>query len=103
MSETFNFITEEGEQDNRDVLVYALSTCGFCRSALNFLRKNNIHFKYIYVDKQSQDIKKEIMDHLRTEYEGKFEKIGFPFCILDDGEEIIVGFTEEKWKKALLD
>ena len=60
MHKDLDFIIESGTKKPADITVYALSTCGFCRSALNFLRENDIAFKYIYVDKQSSQVKVQI-------------------------------------------
>jgi glutaredoxin len=39
-----------GINNNRKVLVYALSTCGWCKQAKNFLKTNGIEYEYIDVD-----------------------------------------------------
>ncbi|MEA2070362.1 MAG: glutaredoxin family protein, partial [Asgard group archaeon] len=101
MHENLEFTHEKGSNKPADITVYALSTCGFCRRALQFLRKNDIDFKYIYVDKQDSSVRIKIKRDLSETY--KDHRLGFPFCVIDEGEDIIVGFTEEKWKKALLD
>ncbi|MFW9923387.1 MAG: glutaredoxin family protein [Candidatus Thorarchaeota archaeon] len=89
---------EEGEFDIADITVYALSTCGFCRSALAFLRENKIKFKYIYVDLQNPDIRNGIKQDLRDKFD---ERIGFPFVVIN-GKETLVGFREDTWKEKFL-
>ena len=99
MHEDLDFTVEKGKNKPADITVYALSTCGFCRSALQFLRENDIAFKYIYVDKQSSQVKVQIKKDLRDNFE---ERLGFPYCVINGGEKIMVGFREEKWKEAFL-
>ena len=97
MLEELDFTMEDGEKNPCDITVYALSTCGFCKKGLAFLRNNNLKFKYIYVDQMAQDLrmrtKKEISDRYK-------ERIGFPFVVIDNGDKILVGFKEEKWKET---
>ena len=99
MHEDLDFTVEKGKNKPADITVYALSTCGFCRSALQFLRDNDIAFKYIYVDKQDSQVKVQIKKDLRDNFE---ERLGFPFCVINGGEKVMVGFREEKWQEAFL-
>ena len=95
MHEDLEFTSEVGKNNSHEVIVYALSTCGFCKRALNFLRKNSIEFRYIYVDKLERDVKEKIKNDLKAKYE---TRVGFPFMILDG--KAIVGFIEDRWKDA---
>ncbi len=99
MHEDLDFVIESGTKKPADITIYALSTCGFCRSALNFLRENDIAFKYIYVDKQSSQVKVQIKKDLRDNFE---ERLGFPYSVINGGEKVMVGFKTEKWEKAFL-
>jgi glutaredoxin len=85
---------EDGQKKDHKVVVYALSTCGFCRRGLAFLRDNSIEFDYIYMDKISYETKSELKDALSEKYK---ERVAFPFIVIDDAE-CLVGFNEEKWK-----
>lgn len=92
------FISEPGKVNKGDVKVFALSTCAFCRKALNFLRENSITFSYIYIDKYDPDTKRKIKDDLKEKYN---KDVGFPFLILN-GTDVTVGFREEEYKKLFL-
>lgn len=98
MLDDLEYVHEDGKLALGDITIYALSTCGFCRSALAFMRENKIKFKYIYVDLQDNDTKSRIKQELRDHFE---ERIGFPFCVIDE-KECMVGFTESKWKERFL-
>ncbi|MBK5113647.1 MAG: glutaredoxin family protein [Candidatus Heimdallarchaeota archaeon] len=100
MHENLEFVNEEGEKNPCDIQVYALSTCGFCKRGLEFLRKNNLTFRYIYVDLQKPDSRMKIKRDLREKFE---ERLGFPFVVIDGGDKVLVGYVEEKWKEAFLD
>ena len=61
--ENLDFEYEEGKKPPRELTLFALSTCGFCKSALRFLRRNQVAFKYLYLDKLELDTKKEVKQH----------------------------------------
>jgi len=93
------FIKEEGIKKKGEIIVYALSTCAFCKKALKFLRENSISFSYVYVDEFDHDKKNQIKHELKEKYK---KDIGFPFLILDD-TTVIIGFTEDEYKKKFID
>ncbi len=93
------FIKEEGERQKGEIIIYALSTCAFCKKALKFLRENSITFSYVYIDEFDYDKKTKIKNELKEKYK---KDIGFPFLILD-GTNIIIGFTEDDYKKTFID
>ncbi|NHJ48791.1 MAG: glutaredoxin family protein [Asgard group archaeon] len=99
MHENLEFITEKGDKTPCDIQIYALSTCGFCKRGLEFLRKNSITFRYIYVDQLDKDLRYRIKRELLDKFD---ERIAFPYVLVDKGEKVIVGFTEDKWKDAFL-
>ena len=94
-----SFIKEEGSHNKGEIVVFALSTCAFCKKALKFLRENSITFSYVYVDEYDHDRKSEIKHNLKEKYN---KDIGFPFLILN-GTKIIVGYTEDEYKKNFLE
>ncbi|MHA1743208.1 MAG: glutaredoxin family protein, partial [Candidatus Heimdallarchaeota archaeon] len=69
MDENLEFAKVEGEKKPCDIQIYALSTCGFCRRALAFLRNNKITFRYIYVDQLSYDLRQKIKRNLMAKFE----------------------------------
>ena len=100
MHEDLDFTVVEGEKKPYDITVYALSTCGFCKRALAFLREHKIAFKFLYVDKLSSNMKIQVKKDLRDNFE---ERLGFPFTVLNGGEQVMVGFREENWIDAFLE
>lgn len=97
MNEHIQFTNENGTHDAHDVVVYALSTCGFCKRGLAFLRSNSVKFRYVYVDLLDNDAKQELKDSLSKKFN---DRIAYPFIVVDDVKSC-VGFTEEKWKEML--
>ncbi len=97
MSYTLNFTTVEGENNPGDITVYALSTCGFCKRALQFLRDHSITFRYVYVDLLPFEVKQELKNDLK---EKAGRNVGFPFAIINDNKYLI-GFKENEWREEL--
>lgn len=91
------FCPVEGTVDRGEISVYALSTCGFCKRALAFLRNHSIKFRFIYVDdlpiEEKEDIKAELFNRFN-------QQVRFPFMVIN-GERCVVGFTEDEWKEFL--
>jgi len=97
MSYTLEFTTVEGEKNPADLTVYALSTCGFCKRALQFLREHSITFRYVYVDLLPFEVKQELKNDLK---EKAGRKVGFPFVIVNN-DKYLIGFTEDEWRREL--
>ena len=95
--ETLEFTNEEGTNSEHDVKIFALSTCGFCKACLRFLRENSVAFKYVYFDLLDPDTKDGVKNELTEKYN---ERIMFPFVIIDE-EHVVVGFKDEELKKML--
>ncbi|GAB4329026.1 MAG: glutaredoxin family protein [Promethearchaeota archaeon] len=95
--ESIDFTKVEGDHGEKDLVVYALSTCGFCRRGLQFLRDHSFAFRYVYVDQLDFDTKQFLKDRLRERFN---QRVLFPFLVIDD-REAVVGFVEETWKRKL--
>ena len=91
------FKDEKGTINKGDIKVFALSTCAFCKKALNYLREKSITFSFIYIDELAPEIKQKVKNDLREKYK---KEVAFPFLILND-TIVIVGFKENEYKKHL--
>lgn len=79
-----------------DVLLYALSTCGWCRKTKNLLDELGVEYDYIYVDLLDSYAKKEALEVVRAcNPEGTF-----PTMVIN-GHECIAGYQPEKTREAL--
>jgi glutaredoxin 3 len=72
------------------VLIYTTPTCGFCKMAKAFFKKNNIEF-------EEKDVTTD--DKFQKEMIEKSGQMGVPVIIIDD--KIIVGFEQGEVSKAL--
>jgi glutaredoxin len=83
--------------ENRgDVLVYALSTCGWCRKTKNYLNELGVAYDYIDVDLVDQDDEDFVMTEI-----SKFSKQGsFPTIVINN-QDCIVGYNPDRLKELL--
>ena len=80
----------EGTDKGR-VVLYALSTCQWCRKVKDLLKELGIDFYYVDVDLTGESEREEIIEEIKRYNPA----CSFPTLILDDGNSII-GFDEEK-------
>lgn len=85
------------EGENRGALMlYALSTCGWCRKTKALLRELNVAFDYEDVDLLDKNESERAMAEVR-----KWNPAcSFPSLLIDN-KQCIVGFQEEKIREAL--
>jgi glutaredoxin len=77
------------------VLLYALSTCGWCAKTKELLKQLGVEFSYQYVDLLEKDEMKRVFD----EVERWNPKCSFPTVVIND-TMTIVGFQEAEIRKA---
>jgi glutaredoxin-like protein NrdH len=79
-----------------DVMLYALSTCGWCRKTKELLKELGVGFSYTDVDILTGDEKQAIVDEVK-----KWNpSCSFPTLVIN-GSNCIVGFKEDEIKDAL--
>ncbi|KAB2944803.1 MAG: glutaredoxin [Candidatus Methanoperedens nitroreducens] len=75
--------------------LYTLSTCVHCRATKRFLKKNGIEYDYVDVDKLSGKERENIISEMMK----ISPDVRFPTIII--GDEVIIGFREDKIREAL--
>lgn len=77
------------------IKLYTLSTCSHCNRTKRFFKENGFDMEYTDVDLLTGAERERVMDEVRK----LNPECSFPtICI---GDVIIIGFHEEKLKKAL--
>ena len=77
------------------VMLYALSTCGWCKRTKELLRELGIEFDYTYVDLLEGKEQDEAMNTVE-----RFNPSGsFPTLVIND-KKSIVGFKEQEIREA---
>ncbi len=81
-----------------DVRVFAISTCAFCKKAIDYLSSNNVEFRFIHLD-TAVDL--ETKRTVKTIIRQKTDQVPvWPLLMVDD-KVVQTGFLEEQWAGAL--
>jgi glutaredoxin-like protein NrdH len=95
-SEKMQLSKVSGKNSKHKVLVYALSTCVWCKMTKQFLKDNGIEFEYVDVDLCDEKDREKI----RQEIQRKGGSLSYPTIIVDDNV-VITGFRKDQLKEAL--
>jgi len=90
------FSKVQGKQTKHKVVLYALSTCVWCKMTKQFLKDNEVEFDYIDVDLCQEEDKQKIREHIQS----KGGPLSYPTTIVDDNV-VITGFRKDKLKEVL--
>lgn len=82
--------------EKQKIRLYTLSTCSHCNRTKRFFKENGIEMDFIDVDLLSGAERERIMSEVRR----LNPDCSFPTICIDD-HQVLVGFNEEKLKKAL--
>ncbi|MDH5481834.1 MAG: glutaredoxin family protein [Candidatus Bathyarchaeota archaeon] len=85
-----------GKNNKHTILLYALSTCAWCKMAKQFLKDKNLEFEYVDVDLCNDEDKEEIRKHILS----KGGVLSYPTMIIDD-KILITGFRKDKLQEIL--
>ena len=91
-----NYIAVNGKTNAGNVLLYALSTCVWCKKTRKLLDSLDINYSYIYVDLLEGEDLAQVERNI-TEVN---PQISFPTIVIN-GKTVITGFDEEKIVKEL--
>lgn len=87
--------TVSGSKQDHKVMVYTLSTCGWCKKMKALLKDLDVEYTYADIDQTSGEEGKKVREDLR-----KYNpRSSAPTLVVDDGKEVIVGFDEEKVRR----
>ncbi len=79
----------------KNVFIYALSTCPYCRMTKKYLTENNVPYEFVDVDLLTGEEKQSTVDEVKALSGGT----SFPVIKVDD--EVIVGFNKVRLKELL--
>jgi glutaredoxin len=85
-----------GKNSKHKVLLYALSTCAWCKLTKSFLKENDVEYDYVDVDLCSEEDKEKIKKDILK----RGGSLSYPAIIIDD-KILINGFRKDKLKEAL--
>jgi len=82
--------------DKGKILLYALSTCGWCRKTKELLTKLGVGFDFIYVDYLEGNDRDDTIEEVK-----KWNpRCSFPTLVIND-KKCIVGYKEDQIREAL--
>ncbi|MFQ6106922.1 MAG: glutaredoxin family protein [Thermoplasmata archaeon] len=85
----------EGRNKNHKVMLFALSTCPFCKKVKALLADSDVDYEYVDVDLQSREDRKR----LRQELMKYNPRCSYPTLVVD--EDIVIGYREERIREVL--
>lgn len=80
-----------------DAVLFALSTCGWCKQTRMYLEMEEISYDYVYVDLTEGEEREKILAVLDKYNPDQ----SFPTLVLNDGKDVILGFEEEEIEAAV--
>ena len=79
-----------------DILLYAISTCGWCKKTKNLLNKLGVEYSYINVDLLDGKEKEKIDEEVKKWNPNR----NYPTIVINN-KICIVGFKEDKVREVL--
>jgi glutaredoxin-like protein NrdH len=90
------FSKVQGRKTEHKVVIYALSTCVWCKMTKQYLKDNNIAYEFIDVDMTDPEEKEQVHQQILN----KGGNLSYPTIIVDD-KKVITGFRKDLLKEAL--
>ncbi|MDP3052453.1 MAG: glutaredoxin family protein [bacterium] len=78
----------------KEIMVFSLSTCFWCKKTMDLLSEFNLEYGYIDFDLLEGRDQKEAYDEI-SKYN---PNASFPTTVVNNGEKIIIGFDETEIK-----
>lgn len=83
-------------QDKGKLVLFALSTCGWCKKTRELIEDLDANYDYVYVDLLHGKEREEVVEMVK-----KWNpQVSFPTLVIND-EKCIIGFKEEEIKEAI--
>ena len=86
-----------GSKKDHKVMIFTLSTCGWCKKTKKLLKDMDVEYEYTDIDQVSGDEREKVREELRKHN----PRMSAPTIVIDDGKNVIVGFDEEEIREAL--
>lgn len=86
----------KGTGKTHKIMLYALSTCVWCRKTKKLLDNLDVEYEFIFVDLLEGRDEELVMDEVERYNPGQT----FPTMVID-GKKVIAGFKEPEIRKAL--
>lgn len=81
--------------ENKDIKLYALTTCSHCRNCKDFLAECGCNYECIDVDTLAPDQRQAVLQEIKQ----LNPRVSFPTLVI--GDKVIVGFKKEEIQEIL--
>jgi glutaredoxin len=85
-----------GKNAKHKVLIYALSTCVWCKMTKQYLKDNTVEFEFVDVDLSTDEDRDKIRKHIQN----LGGSLSYPTIVVDE-KKVITGFRKDLLKKEL--
>lgn len=93
------FVQMQGRTTRLPLTLFGLSTCGFCKKGIQYLIDADIAFRYVYVDKAPEAVRKTAREYAKNTFSAN---LTYPFLCIGT-ERYLSGFVRPAWEKELQD
>lgn len=90
------FSKVSGKKNDHKVIIFALSTCVWCKLTKQFLSDNEVAYEFVDVDLLDENDKSKVHETILS----KGGSLSYPTTIVDD-KKVITGFRKDQIKEAL--
>jgi glutaredoxin-like protein NrdH len=90
------FSKVDGKKKEHKVILFALSTCVWCKLTKQFLKDSEVEYEFVDVDLLDDEEKSKVHEVIIS----KGAELSYPTTIVDD-TTVITGFRKDKFKEAL--
>ena len=95
--DSVSYQSVSGSKTSPALRIFALSTCAFCERSLAWLKEMDYKHDFIFVDNLDPEVKRQLKAELKEQF-GPIQV--FPVLVIN-GDRMVSGFTEDKWREAL--
>ena len=92
-------VNVKGNKNNRDILVFTLSTCQWCKKCKAWLNERDVTYRYIDIDTIQPTLKSQLIDYILKKFGDV--RISYPFMICDD--DVVIGYNPGKYEELMKD
>ena len=83
-------------QNKGKIILFALSTCGWCKKTRALIENLNADYNYVYVDLLEGKEREEVIETVK-----KWNpQVSFPTIVIND-KKIIIGFKEDEIREEI--
>jgi glutaredoxin len=85
-----------GSNNKHKVKVFTISTCGWCKKMKRLLQSLEVEYEYVDLDTTTPEEDESVRSELRKHN----PRMVTPTVVIDDGENVIIGYLEDKVRET---